>query len=94
MRPDTGLKMKRTGKAGRTIQEVLLGVVKHVRIFEAGELALQPAQIAFPSACCCVFGLLTENLLLLDCDILNALQRPAVEGFGAFELLRSIYSCQ
>ena len=71
------MKMKRTRKAGHTIQEVLLGVVKHVRILETGELALQPAQIAFPGACCSVFGLLTDNLLLLDCDILDALQRPA-----------------
>ena len=84
MKPDTAIKMKRTGQAGHTIQKMLLGVVKHVCVLEAGELALQPAQITLPSACCCVFCLLTVNLLLLNCDVFYALKCPAVEGCKAW----------
>ena len=59
-----------------TIKKVLLGVVQHVGVLEAGELALEPAQVAFSSASCNVFCLLADALLLWKCDILNALQCP------------------
>lgn len=60
-----------------TVKEMLLGVIEHVCVLQAGKLALEPPQVALPSACCCVLGLLEDAPLLLACHIFDALKRPA-----------------
>ena len=77
------------GSRRPTIQEVLLGVVEHVRVLEAGELALEPAQVALTRPSCNVFSLLADALLLLKCDIFDTLECPVTSaGMTVKELCR------
>ena len=68
-----------------TIQEVLFGVVQHVSVLQAGKLAFEPPQVALSSPSCNVFGLLRDALLLLNGDILYALQCPVTTDTTGYD---------